>query len=95
MASLNTLHRRLDHLDRDRGYRFRDQDPVMAQINRAITNSGLSLYVIAQRSGVTEGTLRRWQLGDVRRPHNITIESVFHALGYHRVVIGPNGMVLE
>ena len=94
VLDLKALRRNLEHLDRDRGYRFRNQDPVMAQVNRAITDSSLALSVIAQRSGVTVGTLRRWQLGSVRRPQNITVEAVFQALGYRRIIIGPNGVEL-
>lgn len=81
-----SLVRNLGHLHRDRGYRFVDQDPILAEISRLITNSGLSAQAIAMRSGVTARTITNWQNGRVKRPQNLTIDYVLLALGYRRVI---------
>jgi len=94
-ATIHQLRRKLEHLDRDRGYRWKDQDPVLTLINRVITNSGWSLKTIEEKSGIKASTLRKWQLGNVRRPQNFTVEAVLSALGYTRKVFGPDGKILD
>jgi hypothetical protein len=71
----------LNHLDRDRGYRFMDRDPVMVEVTQAITESGRSLQWISERSGISVGTLGNWMNGTVRRPQHLTISFVMRALG--------------
>ena len=95
VVNLNKLRRRLDHLDRDIGYRFKDQDPVMVLMNRVITDSTLSIDQISQRCGVAKSTIRKWQHGDVRRPQNVTVEAVLRALGYHRHIFDHEGNFVE
>jgi len=87
----------LVHLYRDTGYRFTGdgRDPVLDEVTRAITNSGLGLKTIEDRCGVTRGCMSAWQNGKTRRPQNATVEMVFRTLGYHRVLIGPDGNVVE
>ena len=77
----------LAHINRDRGYRFIKQDPILRDVSRAITESGLSLARIASKSGVTTCTISRWMSGKVKRPQNLTVEFVLKALGYKRVLI--------
>jgi len=84
--------RRLEHLSRDRGYRFTDgRDPVLEQVTRVITDSGLALNAIEAKCGVCASTMRSWQQGKTKRPQNATVEMVLRTLGYRRVIIGPNG----
>jgi len=94
-TNIVALRRRLDHLDRDRGYRWKDQDPVLELMNRVITDSGWSLLNIQDKSGVAASTMRKWQLGEVRRPQNFTVESVLTALGYTRKIFGPDGRIYD
>jgi hypothetical protein len=85
-----TEPRNLVHLHRDRGYRFVEQDPALAEINRLITDSGLSITEICLRVrrltfyGISPQTISNWQSGKVRRPQNWTLTWVARALGYRR-----------
>lgn len=84
--------RRLEHLERDRGYRFTDgRDPILELITRLVTDSGYSLAAIEDRCGVCASTIRSWQTGKTKRPQNATVEMVLRTLGYRRAVIGPDG----
>jgi hypothetical protein len=83
--------RRLEHVNRDRGYRFTDRDPILELVTRVITDSGWSLKRIEERCGVCAPTLRKWQNGETRRPQNATVDMVLRTLGYTRKVFGPDG----
>ena len=78
------LVRNLNHLDRDRGYRFTDRDPILEFIANDITDSGWPLSYVALRSGVTIGTLYNWLSGKTKHPQNIKVEAVLIALGWSR-----------
>jgi hypothetical protein len=78
--------RNLTHLHRDRGYRFVDRDPVLDEVCRLITDSGLSSQTIAMRSGVSAQTINSWLGGRTKRPQNLTVDHVLLALGYRRMV---------
>ena len=90
-----TAPNNLIHLTRDRGYRFIDRDPILDEITRLISKSGLSLPEICDlvhkashsiyRPSIT--TLSNWQNGTTRRPQNFTITWVAHALGYRRAFV--------
>lgn len=71
----------LNHVHRDRGYRFMDRDPVMVEVTEAITSSGRSLTWISERSGISVGTLQNWMNGSTRRPQHLTVSFVMRALG--------------
>jgi len=84
--------RRLEHLSRDRGYRFTDgRDPVLEQVTRVITDSGLTLKAIETKCGVCTSTMRKWQNGECKRPQNATVEMVLRTLGYRRIIVTPDG----
>jgi hypothetical protein len=91
MTKTKTRPRRLEHLERDRGYRFTDRDPILELVSRAITDSGWSLKGIEDKCGVTTTTLRAWQSGRTRRPQNSTVEMVLRTLGWSRVIYDPRG----
>lgn len=84
--------RRLEHLKRDRGYRFVDRDPVLDEITRMITDSGLDVGEIIDRvldasSGsvhLSYATISNWLSRKTRRPQNFTVTWVATALGYQR-----------
>lgn len=81
----------LGHLDRDRGYRFTDRDPVLEEVTTMITDSGLSISDIIERIEqlsdtvtVSYSTIANWLSGKTKRPQNYTVTWVAHALGYRR-----------
>ena len=76
--------RNLNHLTRDKGYRFQDRDPILEFITNDITDSGWPLSLISERSGVSIGTLSNWQSGKTKHPQNITVDAVLKALGWTR-----------
>ncbi len=90
--TVTTKPRNLAHVKRDRGYRFTDRDPVLDEITRLITDSGLSIEAIVERvtklsrGGATlaASTLRNWMNGKTRRPQNLTVTWTAFALGYER-----------
>lgn len=90
-SSSDVKARRLQHLNRDRGYRFTDRDPVLEEITRMITDSGLSVSQILERieaisdvATVSYSTVANWLSGKTKRPQNYTITWVALALGYRR-----------
>lgn len=78
------LKRNLAHVARDRGYRFRDRDPVLVRVTEIITNSGVSLKALEVKSGVCAATVAKWLNGTTRRPQNATIDMVLRHLGWRR-----------
>jgi len=89
---LKTKTNRLEHLNRDRGYRWEDRDPDMEWLCNEITRSGKSVGDITQdvreaskgASQVSYGTIQNWLNGKTRRPQNFTLTWVSYALGYER-----------
>jgi hypothetical protein len=76
---------------RDKGYRFKDRDPVMDDVCRMITDSGLSLKAISDLTAgvgswarVVPGTMKRWLDGRTRKPQNFTVTWVAYVLGFER-----------
>jgi hypothetical protein len=92
VQELRPKARNLGHLKRDRGYRFVDRDPVLDEITRMITDSGKSIGDIiedvldASHNTVHLGysTIANWLSGKTRRPQNLTVTWVAHALGFER-----------
>ena len=81
-----TTPRKVAHLHRDRGYRFQDRDPVLEEVTRLITDSGLSLYAISQHANISTSTLVKWCGGITKHPYNDRIDAVLTALGYRRII---------
>lgn len=83
---------RLEHVHRDRGYRFSDRDPVIEEITNIITKSGLNVGDILERVldvsdnsvHISYSTINNWLNGKTRRPQNFTVTWVARALGYER-----------
>jgi len=82
----------LSHLSRDKGYRFRPQDPDMEFITNLISKSGFEIHEIQEKIldlsnntvNIAYGTIYNWQMGKTRRPQNFTLTWVARALGYER-----------
>jgi transcriptional regulator with XRE-family HTH domain len=77
-------------------YNFVDKDPVVDLLRTIIKETGMSYKEIADKSGVSQGTLMRWFYGDVRRPQHATIMAVTRAMGYDMKmtrVVGPRLVV--
>lgn len=83
---MKSVRRVLAHLERDRGYRWTDADPILEFIRNDITDSGWPLKFIAERAGVAVSTLRNWQNGTTKHPCNATVDAVLDALGWERTV---------
>ena len=87
--------RRLSHLHRDRGYRFSTRDPLLEEICRLITNSGMTTFEISQKAKraaggactLTPSTLNNWLSGKTKKPQNFTITWTLYALGYTRKLV--------
>ncbi len=92
MSKVVQLKRNLAHVKRDKGYRFNDRDPVLDEICRLITDSGLPTYEISRRTkslskgvcSIGHTTMNKWLNGETRKPQNFTITWVASALGYTR-----------
>lgn len=70
-------------------YNWTDKDPELDFVCLAIQESGLNIETIeelTERSGhkISRGTIYNWMYGDVRRPQNVTMNTVMAALGYER-----------
>jgi hypothetical protein len=84
--------RNLAHVTRDRGYRWTDRDPVLDEITRLITDSGLGVGDLIERVldasnnqvHLSYSTISNWLNGQTRRPQNFTVTWVAAALGYRR-----------
>lgn len=84
--------RNLAHVKRDRGYRWTDRDPVLDEITRLITDSGLGIGELIERVlnasnnqvHLSYATISNWLSGKTRKPQNFTVTWVAAALGYRR-----------
>lgn len=97
MARTAIKPNRLSHINRDRGYRFNDQDPKLIELCTIITRSGLDIGDILERIldvsknsvHISYSTIANWQSGKTRRPQNWTMDWVAYALGYERGIWSP------
>lgn len=72
---------------------YRDRDPVLDEVCRMITDSGVSTGAIVRRIArlsagyvlIASSTLDRWLTDKTMRPQNYTIEWVTFALGRRRI----------
>ena len=79
--------RNLAHLNRDKGYRFKDyRDPVLEEVCNRITDSGLTLKAIENSCGVSTSCMYNWLKGKTKRPQHTTVRFVLMALGYDFVI---------
>jgi hypothetical protein len=82
----------LAFLNRDRGYRWRDRDPVIEEICAIITASGKSTKEISEMTAkasngihkVSATTMSRWLDGTTRKPTNYCVTWVGYVLGWRR-----------
>jgi hypothetical protein len=82
----------LAFLNRDRGYRFTDRDPVLEEICNIITQSGKSAYEISELTAseshntnkISANTISNWLNGKTKKPQNYTVTWVGYVLGYRR-----------
>jgi hypothetical protein len=79
------------YLHRDRGYRFKDRDPVLEEICDIISKSGLSGFEISQLTAskaggfkVAPSTITKWLDGTTKKPQNFTVTWVGYVLGWRR-----------
>lgn len=89
--AIATVHK-LNHLSRDRGYRFTDRDPDMEWICDLIDKSGMDigevieavLDVSGNQVHVSYSMIAKWLNGTTKRPRNYSIAWVSRGLGYER-----------
>jgi len=62
-------------------YLFKSHDPVLDAVQTVIEDSGESLKVIHEKSGVTVGTLKKWLAKETKTPQWKTIAAVVSGLG--------------
>lgn len=83
---------KLQHLERDRGYRFQDRDPSMVELCDIIYNSELDVKeiveLVSKATGgaysVGKSTIYNWLNGKTKRPQSFGMNWVGFALGYER-----------
>ena len=71
------------------GYRFLTKNPVIDLYRTARERSGKSIEKIAEESGVTVQTLKKWEYGETRTPRHITIRFAMYAAGYDETWHNP------
>lgn len=64
------------------GYCFLDKDPIIDLWRSAFVKSGMTYVEVSRISGITVGTLKKWDYGETRRPQHLTLAFAFRALGY-------------
>ncbi len=69
------------------GYRHLEKDPILSDINALVSASGMTHAQIERHSGISVSTLKRWDKGDARKPQNLSIDLVLHALGKRRAIV--------
>jgi hypothetical protein len=69
-------------------YRFKEHDPVLDKISRLYELAGLvkangrvDIKRVAYLSGLSEGTLSRWENRHVKRPQHPAVQAVVRACG--------------
>lgn len=86
------LARKPVHLQRSatsKADRFHEPDQDLATVRVLIRNDPRSIEQIAAATlgFVTVGTLKKWEIGAVRRPQNFTMSWVLYALGKKRAIV--------
>lgn len=82
----------INHLQRDRGYRWKNRDPDMEWLCNEITKSGKSIGDIIDdvldasnnQVAISYSCIANWMNGKTRRPQNHTLTWVSYALGFER-----------
>lgn len=77
------------------GYRFLDKDPSIDLFRDAMRRSKMTYKDIALASGVSESTLRAWDLGNVKKPQHLTLRFAMSAMGFREIFVNKEGDVLE
>jgi len=85
-------------LKRDRGvlrtyksYLFTEKDPVIDAVRTAISDSGLTLKQIHQKSSVSNSTVHNWLHGKTKKPLFCTCWAVARACGKRGMTMGRDG----
>jgi transcriptional regulator with XRE-family HTH domain len=62
-------------------YRFKNQDPALAELLNHVAESGMTKAAIERISGVTTQTLRNWEHKKTLRAQHPTMAAVYGAIG--------------
>ena len=71
-----------------KSYSFVDKDPMIDQVRTVIQDAHMTYKAIAEASGVTAPTIRKWLDGDTKKPQAATFNAVLRACGY-KLTIRP------
>lgn len=69
-------------------YSFKDHDPILDKLDRVIELGGNpTRQTIADKSGLTVGTLHRWHHRAVKKPQFASVVAAIKAIGGNVVVV--------
>lgn len=71
-----------------KSYNFVDKDPMIDQVRTVIQDTHMTYKTIAEASGVTAPTIRKWLDGGTKKPQAATFNAVLRACGY-KLTIRP------
>jgi len=59
-------------------------DRAMVELVALLNKRKPNLSELCEKSGVSRSCIRKWQLGETRRPQGATMDFVARQIGYHR-----------
>lgn len=72
-------------------YSFTDKDPVIDVLRTMKRDTQMSDGEIADKSGVSTGTIKNWFGGKTKRPQFATVAAAANAMGYDSVPLTAEG----
>ncbi len=68
-------------------YKDLSHDPARDQVNQLVMTSSLTVKAIANKSGVSETTLRNWLKKITKKPQKITMDFVLRSIGHEFKIV--------
>ena len=65
-----------------KSYNFVDKDPMIDQVRTVIQDTKMTYKTIAEASGVSALTIRKWLDGGTKKPQAATFNAVLRVCGY-------------
>jgi transcriptional regulator with XRE-family HTH domain len=62
-------------------------DPMLPTVAKTILEGSISMTALAERSGVSQTTMRAWISGKTKRPQRVTIDFVLQRLGKRLAIV--------
>lgn len=73
--------KKITELRHYRSYMFKDKDPAIDIVRKIVPSNGTYMH-IAEKSGVSQSTMRNWFRGKTKRPQFATLQAVARAMGH-------------